>query len=78
MPNLDVGMTSEQATTRTILRAVLIVIFAALALYVLYRVRKPLSFVVVAAFIAVAMTGPVNLLQRKMKRGLAVGSPTSS
>ena len=59
-------------STRTIVRTVLIVILAALALYVIYRIRKPLSFIVVAAFIAVAMTGPVNLLQRKMKRGLAI------
>ena len=65
-------MAPDTPSTRTILRTVLIVILAALALYVLYRVRKPLSFVVVAAFIAVAMTGPVNLLERKMKRGLAV------
>ena len=67
-------MSAEGPSTRAILRIVLIVILAALALYVIYRVRKPLSFVVVAAFIAVAMTGPVNLLERKMKRGLAVGT----
>jgi predicted PurR-regulated permease PerM len=54
------------------MRTVLIVVLAALALYIVYRLRKPLSFIVVAAFIAVAMTGPVNLLERRMKRGLAV------
>jgi predicted PurR-regulated permease PerM len=65
-------MPGESQTTRIIVRTVVIVILAALALYILYRVRKPLGFVVVAAFIAVAMTGPVNLLERKMKRGFAV------
>ncbi len=71
-------MPAESQTTRIILRTVLIVILAALALYVIYRVRKPLGFVVVAAFIAVAMTGPVNLLERKMKRGLAVAVALAS
>ena len=67
-------MSPEAPSTRAIMRTVLIVILAALALYILYRVRKPLSFIVVAAFIAIAMTGPVNLLQRFMKRGLAVAA----
>ena len=64
----------EQPTTRAILRILIIVVLAAIALYVLYRLRKPLSFIVIAAFIAVAMTGPVNLLQRFMKRGLAIAA----
>ena len=61
-------------STRTILRIVLIVVLAALALYIVYRLRRPISFLVIAAFIAVAMTGPVNLLQRVMKRGLAIAA----
>ncbi len=67
-------MASDRPSTRTIMRIVLLVVLAALALYILYRVRKPLSFIVVAGFIAIAMTGPVNLLQRFMKRGLAVAT----
>ena len=65
-------MPSDGPSTRSIARTVLIVVLAALAIFIIYRVRKPLSFVVVAAFIAIAMTGPVNLLQRFMKRGLAI------
>jgi predicted PurR-regulated permease PerM len=67
-------MASDGPSTRSIARTVLIVVLAALAIYILYRLRKPLSFLVVAAVIAIAMTGPVNLLQRFMKRGLAVAS----
>ena len=59
-------------STRAIMRIVLIVVLAALALYIVYRLRRPISFLVIAAFIAVAMTGPVNLLHRVMKRGLAI------
>jgi predicted PurR-regulated permease PerM len=67
-------MPANTPSTRTIARIVLIVVLAALALYVLYRVRKPLSFIVVAGFIAIAMAGPVNLLHRFMKRGLAIAT----
>jgi predicted PurR-regulated permease PerM len=65
-------MAIERPTTRTILRMVLTVVLSALALYVLYRLRRPISWLVIAAFIGVAMSGPVNLLSRVMKRGLAI------
>ena len=65
-------MPSREALTRTVVRTVLIVVIAALALYVVYLLRKPLSWLVIAAFIAVAAAGPVNYLQRYMKRGLAI------
>jgi predicted PurR-regulated permease PerM len=65
-------MAAQRLSTRAILHIVITVVAAALALYIVYRLRKPISFLVVAAFIAVAMTGPVNLLQRVMKRGLAI------
>lgn len=59
-------------SSRPILRAVLIVVAVVLSLYVIYLLRKPLSWLVIAAFIAVAVSGPVNLLSRWMKRGLAI------
>jgi predicted PurR-regulated permease PerM len=61
-----------QPTTRLIVRTVLIVVTAALTLYILYRLRKPLSWIVIAGFIAVAVSGPINLLSRRMKRGFAI------
>ena len=50
----------------------LIVVIVVLTLYVLYLLRTPLSWIFVAGFIAVAMSGPVNWLSRYMKRGLAI------
>ena len=58
---------------RAALRTVLIVVGVALTLYVLYQLRKPITWLVIAAFIAIAMSGPVNLLHRSLKRrGLAI------
>ena len=65
-------MPAGESTTRLILRTVLIVVAVALALYVIYLLRKPLSWLVIAAFIAVAVSGPVNVLSRRMKRGFAI------
>ena len=57
---------------RSILRVVITVVLSALALYLVYRVREPLSWIVLGGFVAVAATGPVNLLSRKLPRGLAI------
>lgn len=57
---------------RSVLRAVLIVVAVVLALYVIYLLRKPIVWLVIAAFIAVAMSGPVDLFSRAMKRGFAI------
>jgi predicted PurR-regulated permease PerM len=65
-------MPSLEVATRTVVRTVLIVITAVLTLYVLYLLRKPISWLIIAAFIAVAAAGPVNALQRWMKRGFAI------
>ncbi len=65
-------MTPRDPLGRAVLRTMLIVVGVVLALYLIYLLQKPLTWLVVAAFIAVAMSGPVNLLQRKMRRGLAI------
>ncbi|MQA75064.1 MAG: AI-2E family transporter [Solirubrobacterales bacterium] len=65
-------MTPRDPFGRAALRTVLTVVAVALTLYVIYLLRGPLSWIVIAAFIAVAMSGPVNLLQRRMRRGLAI------
>jgi predicted PurR-regulated permease PerM len=65
-------MPAGESTSRLILRTVLIVVAVALVLYVIYLLRKPLSWLVIAAFIAVAVSGPVNVLSRRMKRGFAI------
>jgi predicted PurR-regulated permease PerM len=65
-------MTPRDPVGRVVLRTVLIVVSVAAVLYLTYLLKRPLTWLVIAAFIAVAMSGPVNLLQRRMKRGLAV------
>jgi predicted PurR-regulated permease PerM len=57
---------------RTILRVVVIVVLAVLTLYLIYLLRKPIGWVFFATFIAVALSGPVNRLNRHMKRGFAI------
>jgi len=66
-------MTPRDPLGKAVLRIVLIVVAVALTLYILYQLRRPITWIVIAAFIAVAMSGPVNLLHRWVKRrGLAI------
>ena len=62
----------EQPSYRAILRVVVTVALSAFAIYLLYLVRQPLSYVFLGAFLAVAASGPGNLLSRKLPRGLAI------
>jgi predicted PurR-regulated permease PerM len=57
---------------RTILRTVVIVLTVVATLYLVYRLRKPIGWIVVATFIAVALSGPVNVMSRHMRRGFAI------
>jgi predicted PurR-regulated permease PerM len=63
---------SNELPARTIVRVVAIVVLAALALYLLYLLRKPVGWVFTATFIAIAISGPVNRLNRHMRRGFAI------
>ena len=60
------------ASARTVLRTVLIIVGVVLCLYLIYLLRRPIGLLSVAAFIAVALSGPVNYLDRKMRRGFAI------
>ncbi|MBN1528939.1 MAG: AI-2E family transporter [Thermoleophilaceae bacterium] len=57
---------------RTIVRIVLIIVAVALCLWLIYQVRRPLTWIFIAAFIAIALSGPVNGLSRRMRRGFAI------
>jgi predicted PurR-regulated permease PerM len=57
---------------RNVLRTVLIVLLVVGILYLIYLLRTPLGWLVLAAFLAIALSGPVNLLSRRMPRGLAI------
>jgi predicted PurR-regulated permease PerM len=51
---------------------VLVIVAVLLFLYVLYLLRRPIGLVLIAAFVAVALSGPVNYLDRHMRRGFAI------
>jgi predicted PurR-regulated permease PerM len=59
---------------RTVLRTVLIVLTVVLTVYIMYLLRKPISWLVIAAFVAIAVSGPVALLSRRLPRGLAIAT----
>jgi predicted PurR-regulated permease PerM len=61
-----------EAPVRAIVRVVLIVVGVVLALYLIYLLRKPIGWVLTAIFLAVALSGPVNWLNRRMRRGFAI------
>ena len=65
-------MTPRDAFGRAVLRTVLTVVAVVICLYLIYLLREPITWLVIATFIAVAMSGPVNLLHRYMKRGPAI------
>ena len=55
-----------------VLRATLTIAGAVFALYVVYLLRKPITWLVIAAFIALALSPPVNFRARRMRRGFAI------
>ncbi len=50
----------------------MIVTTVVLTLYLIYLLRKPLTWIFIAGFLAIALSGPVNVLQRRMRRGFAI------
>ena len=59
-------------SVRNVLRVVLTVVAVVLTLWLMYLLRQPLTWIFIAAFLAVALSGPVNFLSRHMRRGFAV------
>ena len=59
-------------TVRAVLRVVLVVISVVLTLVLMYLLRQPLTWLFIAAFLAIALSGPVAFLSRRMRRGFAV------
>lgn len=57
---------------RIIVRTLFIAVLFALSLYLVFLLRKPISWVLIAVFLAVALSGPVNWLDQWMKRGFAI------
>ncbi len=59
-------------TARSILRVVTIVLLVAGALILVRLLWQPITWLVIATFLAIALSGPVNLLARRMRRGYAI------
>jgi predicted PurR-regulated permease PerM len=70
--SVTTGPREDYPSYRAILRVVVTVTLSVLVLYALYRVRQPLGWIVLATFVAIAASGPVNLLSRKLPRGVAI------
>jgi predicted PurR-regulated permease PerM len=62
----------REPTVRGILRIVATVVASAFALYLVYKLRTPISWLFFATFVAVSVSAPVNLLSRRMPRGAAI------
>jgi len=62
----------ERPSSRAIARTVFIVVLCVFAVYLLYLLRTPIVYVILAAFIAACVSGPVNVLSRHMRRGFAI------
>ena len=58
-------------STRQVVRIVMTIVSVVLALYLIYRLRTPLTWIFIAGFLAIALSGPVSFLQRRMRRGAA-------
>jgi len=66
-------MPQFESTSRIVVRNVLIVVAVVLTLYLIYLLRRPLGWIVVATFLAIALSGPVNWLHRRTgRRGPAI------
>jgi predicted PurR-regulated permease PerM len=64
--------TPQFPAARSVLRVVLVVVSVVLTLWLMYLLRQPLTWIFIAAFLAIALSGPVNFLSRRMRRGFAV------
>jgi predicted PurR-regulated permease PerM len=55
-----------------VLRTLFITVLFLISLYLVYLLRKPIGWVLTATFLAVALSGPVNVLNQWMRRGFAI------
>jgi|RhiMethySRZTD1v2_1073278.scaffolds.fasta_scaffold101642_2 predicted PurR-regulated permease PerM len=61
-------------SARAIARIVLIIVGVLVSLYLLYQLRQPITWLLISVFLAVALSRPVNYLNRYMKRGFAIAT----
>jgi predicted PurR-regulated permease PerM len=59
-------------SARNIVRIVLVVVCVMAVLYLIFLLRRPIGWLLISIFLAVALSPPVNYLNRRMKRGFAI------
>jgi predicted PurR-regulated permease PerM len=59
-------------STAAVLRTTMTVLAVVLAVYVVYLLRRPITWLLIATFIALALSPPVRFLSRRMRRGFAI------
>ena len=68
-------MSGSGPSTRAILRVVLIVVLSGLTLYLIWLLRRPITWIVIAGFIAIAVSPPIRFLEgRSGRRGLSIAA----
>ncbi len=65
-------MNHEVPAAKSVVRTVLVIVAVLVVLYLIYLLRKPIGWLLIAAFLAIALSGPVNVLHRRMRRGFAI------
>lgn len=69
---LSGGGAQRSSIPRTVLQSTLTILAVLGTLALIYLLRGPISWIVLAGFLAVAVSGPVSMLSRRMPRGLAI------
>ena len=63
----------EGPSARAVLRVVTIVVASVITLYLIYLLRRPITWIVIGGFLAIALSAPVAVLQRRTRhRGFAI------
>ena len=62
------------APIRSILRVCLVVVAVIITAYLVYLLQRPITWLVIAAFLAIAVSGPIAVLARHMRKGLAIAT----
>ena len=60
------------SVSRLALQATLVIVAVGVMLYLTYLLRRPIGWVLLAMFLALALAAPVNWLAERMKRGFAI------
>ena len=62
------------APIRSILRVCLVVVAVIITAYLVYLLQRPITWLVIAAFLAIAVSGPIAVLARHMRKGFAIAT----